>query len=487
MGTTTTSSLFLKQRTYLYLLAFNILILIAVGHEVFIDNDSLYLLALPACSILLSFHVHRQTSRMFAILGILKEQLSYANKGELYHRATRTPGMGEIGLVAWELNDFMDLIETYFKEINTCFVRISKGDFNRYPLSSGMPGVFSLSMEVFAKAIKAMEDNDVYVRQNQLSSQLHKLNTQYLQSNLASNQNDLNVISSEMESVSRLAEGNAAGADESLKSAQDLSLQLDTIVDSVSAVNETAMTLSEKWTHIETSLSSIAAIADQTNLLALNAAIEAARAGEQGRGFAVVADEVRILAERSKSTAGEVKNVLTVLSDLIANMREKSSQSGETAARVKTSIDAFRSQFENLAETSSEVIGRVSLVRDKSLVSRVKVDHIIYKQGAYMHLDARQASESDKRDVRSDAWIRSEGQAQFGSTRSFQALQARISLVSDNIANATATLAEHGAGESEAILARMREAEKASQETIQLIDTMVVEKHDTGSKAAIAA
>ena len=252
MGTTTTSSLFLKQRTYLYLLAFNILILIAVGHEVFIDNDSLYLLALPACSILLSFHVHRQTSRMFAILGILKEQLSYANKGELYHRATRTPGMGEIGLVAWELNDFMDLIETYFKEINTCFVRISKGDFNRYPLSSGMPGVFSLSMEVFAKAIKAMEDNDVYVRQNQLSSQLHKLNTQYLQSNLASNQSDLNVISSEMESVSRLAEGNAAGADESLKSAQDLSLQLDTIVDSVSAVNETAMTLSEKWTHIET-------------------------------------------------------------------------------------------------------------------------------------------------------------------------------------------------------------------------------------------
>ncbi|MEE9927221.1 MAG: methyl-accepting chemotaxis protein [Microvirgula aerodenitrificans] len=290
-----------------------------------------------------------------------------------------------------------------------------------------------------------------------------------------------------MESVSRLAEGNAAGADESLKSAQDLSLQLDTIVDSVSAVNETAMTLSEKWTHIETSLSSIAAIADQTNLLALNAAIEAARAGEQGRGFAVVADEVRILAERSKSTAGEVKNVLTVLSDLIANMREKSSQSGETAARVKTSIDAFRSQFENLAETSSEVIGRVSLVRDKSLVSRVKVDHIIYKQGAYMHLDARQASESDKRDVRSDTWIKSEGQTQFGSTRSFQALQARISLVSDNIATATATLAEHGAGESEAILARMREAEKASQETIQLIDAMVVEKHDTGSKAAIAA
>ncbi|MGR2805070.1 methyl-accepting chemotaxis protein [Vibrio harveyi] len=178
----------------------------------------------------------------------------------------------------------------------------------------------------------------------------------------------VNDVANNTEAASETANGASNDAKQGLEVVQECISQINEASVAIQSVGTMVSELEQDASNISVVVDVIQDIAEQTNLLALNAAIEAARAGEQGRGFAVVADEVRTLASRTQSSTEEIVSIISKLqncsktavsatnnsNDLIQVCVEQAQNAGATIGQIEQSVDNIAEKSIQIASACSE-------------------------------------------------------------------------------------------------------------------------------------
>ena len=301
--------------------------------------------------------------RITGILGTLSTgdfRINKSNDGEAQKYTSRTD---ELGVMARAVVTLRQNINDMMKKVITSAEAINQ-------VAESIVTVAGACTEQFTEVENASRQADAFKIHMDSVSKTLKVSTEKIQD------------------TTKAAE---AGG-QSVKNAVD---QMKKIETSVSESADVIAKLGEESDKIGKIVDAIAAIADQTNLLALNAAIEAARAGEHGRGFAVVADEVRKLAEQSQLSAHEI-------SDLIGSIQEKAQDAVQSmqggVANVQNGADAV----DGAGKTFGEIIGMVTDVEkgsahmEKIVAELVDSTDVIIKSVSNINTKSREVAKESE-------------------------------------------------------------------------------------------